>query len=123
MYMCVCVCVCVCVYSKFQPAVGFPFNGYGFPEPPVEVVAACWWDHLMVAFHRDALPALLPYWTGMDTESWWFSQRIVTVLASAHFHHHRLQFNAVAAMNTQHRWNPEMGAVDWGVCNRSLLTL
>lgn len=22
---------------KYQPAVGFPFNGYGFPDPPVEV--------------------------------------------------------------------------------------
>ena len=67
---------------KHLPAVGFPFNGYGFPDPPTEVVPACWWDHLMVAFHRDALEALLPYWTGMDHLSWWFAQRIVTVMAA-----------------------------------------
>ena len=103
---------------KYLPAVGFPFNGYGFPDDPdAEVVATCWWDHLLVAFHHDALQSLLPYWTGLDDVSWWFSQRIVTVLAAAHFHAHRLQFNALAAMNTEHRWNPEMGDVDWGLCN------
>ncbi|EKX39272.1 hypothetical protein GUITHDRAFT_143674 [Guillardia theta CCMP2712] len=75
----------------WEPAVAFPFNGYGMPDPPEEVVAACWWDHLMVAFHRDALPALLPYWTGFDKESWWFPQRIVTVLSAAFFHENRIQ--------------------------------
>lgn len=70
---------------KYLPAVAFPFNGYGFPDPPTEVVPACWWDHLMVAFHRDAIEALLPYWTGMDHLSWWFAQRIVTVMAAGEF--------------------------------------
>jgi hypothetical protein len=40
---------------------------------------------------------------GFDGQSWWFSQRIVTVLASALYHPHRLQINALAVMNTEHR--------------------
>ena len=56
---------------------------------------------LILAPCREALELLLPYDTHWDKRSWWYSQYCVIMLCAAFLNQHRLQINAVRALNTE----------------------
>ncbi len=86
----------------WQPAVGVPGAARRDDDhnidPRHEVSSIYGFDHLMMAVHRDAADALLPYSLEHEDESWWYSEYILNLAAAGLFGpHHVLQFQAVFA--------------------------
>jgi hypothetical protein len=46
-------------------------------DPSGEVQSIYDFDHLLMAVHRDAVDALLPYYLQHEDESWWYNQYFV----------------------------------------------
>jgi hypothetical protein len=65
-------------------------------------------DAMFNAFHRDALPFILPYCARYDTRNWWTSQAIL-IYRSLCLYQHAIQFNAVHAVQRKHRKYPRNG--------------
>lgn len=65
-------------------------------------------DAMFNAFHRDALPFVLPYCARYDTRSWWTSQAIL-IYRSLCLYGHVIQFNAVHIARQKHREYPRKG--------------
>lgn len=85
----------------WQPAVGVSGaarrDDDHHMDPSGEVQSIYGFDHLLMAVHRDAADALLPYSLQHEDESWWYSEYVVNVASAALFPNHVLQFNAVFA--------------------------
>ncbi len=84
---------------RWEPAVGYARYDWQHLEPGREVNLGNNFDALFNAFHREAVPFLLPYYTGFDAESWLYSQMLVSHLASMALHPYRIQCNLVRATN------------------------
>ena len=72
-------------------------------------------DALMNAFHRDLIEdeVILPYYTGLDSQSWWFSQFFVIHLASVNYPDHVLRLGNTCVRSAQHRPYPRNTMADW----------
>jgi len=70
-------------------------------------------DAMFNAFHRDALPFVLPYCARYDARSWWTSQAIL-IYRSLCLYGHAIQFNAVTISRQKHRKYPHEGDA-WAV--------
>ena len=64
-------------------------------------------DHIFVAVHAEAAPALLPYDASLDEDCAWTSQWYFTLLASALFRHHVLMLPSVVVINPSHSNYPK----------------
>jgi hypothetical protein len=62
-------------------------------------------DAMFNAFHRDALPFVLPYCARYDSLTWWTSQAIL-IYRSLCLYGHAIQFNAVSTTGQKHREYP-----------------
>uniref|UniRef100_A0A7C4VS56 DUF7796 domain-containing protein n=1 Tax=Desulfatirhabdium butyrativorans TaxID=340467 RepID=A0A7C4VS56_9BACT len=87
----------------WEPAVGYTRYSWQYTEADSLVNLGHNFDALMNAFHREALPLLLPYETGFDAESWLYSQLIVAHLCTLFYPEHRLQCNLVLTKNKTRR--------------------
>jgi hypothetical protein len=65
-------------------------------------------DAMFNAFHRDAIPFVLPYCARYDARSWWTSQAIL-IYRSLCLYGHAIQFNAVCIARQKHREYPRRG--------------
>jgi hypothetical protein len=72
-------------------------------------------DAMFNAFHRDALPFILPYCARYDARSWHTSQAIL-IYRSLCLYGHAIQFNAVTVTQKQHREYPRNGDA-WAIDN------
>jgi hypothetical protein len=72
-------------------------------------------DAMFNAFHRDALPFVLPYCARYDDRSWWTSQAIL-IYRSLCLYGHAIQFNAVYITRQKHRAYPRHGN-PWAIDN------
>lgn len=88
--------------AEAKPAIGVPFYGYGLPEWQGPLTT-CYWDHCLVAYHRNVTSWLSHYTTDFDSQSWWFADKVIAVLAAALLPKHVVVDNRVAALNTMHR--------------------
>jgi hypothetical protein len=92
----------------FEPAVGVPsFQGCLYRRAEVEVQTIFAFDQIVVAYHWETLPVLLPYTEVFDEESWWYCATVQHALCSVLFRNHTIMFNAVEAVNLQHRYHGE----------------
>lgn len=89
--------------SEWEPAVGYTRYDWQYCERGRAVNLGHNIDALFIAFHREALDLLLPYYTGFDSESWLYSQHIVNHLASLFYHPYRIQCNLVTTTNTRRK--------------------
>ncbi len=87
----------------WEPAVGYTRYSWQYTEADALANLGHNFDALMNAFHREALPLLLPYYTGFDAESWLYSQLIVAHLCTLFYPEHRLQCNLVLTKNKTRR--------------------
>jgi hypothetical protein len=65
-------------------------------------------DAIFNAFHRDAIPFVLPYCARYDGRSWWKSQAIL-IYRSLCLYGHVIQFNAIHIIGQKHRRYPRKG--------------
>ena len=89
--------------DEWEPAVGYTRYDWQHYEKGRAINLGHNIDALFVAFHREALDLLMPYYTGFDSESWLYSQHIVNHLASLCYHPYRIQCNLVTAANTRRK--------------------
>jgi hypothetical protein len=92
-------------FEKFlldwEPALGYPYYDWHYAENrPVNL--AYRFDAIVHAFHRDAVPALLPYCNYFDNQSWHFSQYFVILLSALIYNEYRIQCNSVSTTNLRH---------------------
>lgn len=93
---------------KYEPAAATPFCPWYPPnkDSPLELEAhTCFmFDAMFNAFHRDVVTdgLVLPYYTGFDSKSWWYSQWFVIHLMNMFFPNHVLQINEVWVNNATH---------------------
>lgn len=64
-------------------------------------------DPLLNAFHRDALPHLLPYPVEYEKESWWYSHSIVSISIEFKFRGQAVMYPGITVFNTLHRPYPK----------------
>eukprot|EP00747_Dinoflagellata_sp_TGD_P078099 gnl/TRDRNA2_/TRDRNA2_159899_c0_seq1.p1 gnl/TRDRNA2_/TRDRNA2_159899_c0~~gnl/TRDRNA2_/TRDRNA2_159899_c0_seq1.p1 ORF type:complete len:494 (+),score=71.67 gnl/TRDRNA2_/TRDRNA2_159899_c0_seq1:174-1655(+) len=90
--------------SEWAPAVGLPayIDGPATGDGADEPRAVCYFDHIFLAVHADAIPNLLPYDVTFDRPCAWVSQWTFTLLASALFKDHVLMLPSVRVVNTRH---------------------
>lgn len=87
---------------EHEPAVGTPAYSWhlsGRWDRTQEVQTLRFFDPVLNAFHREALPALLPYYDLLDEECADYSGRIVSSLAADLYPGHVLQTNHVQVLN------------------------
>jgi len=60
-------------------------------------------DQILVAYHWETWPLLLPYTEVFDDVSWWYCATVQQILCSAFFNNYRIQFNALKVSNPCHR--------------------
>lgn len=65
-------------------------------------------DAMFNAFHRDAIPLILPYCSRYDHRSWWTSQAIL-IYRSLCLYGHVIQFNGARITRQKHRKYPHNG--------------
>jgi hypothetical protein len=87
---------------EWEPAVGFPSYQYS-PKLSDEVQTVFNFDQIVVAYHWESWPVLLPYTEVFDDQSWWYCATVQQVLCAAFYNSYRIQFNAVKAINPIHR--------------------
>ena len=92
---------------KYEPAIGTPFclDYWGMTSSETMEAHQCLhFDAMCNAFHRDVIHdgILLPYYSGLDAQSWYFSQWFVIELAYLFYPRSVLQFNTVWVDNVQH---------------------
>jgi hypothetical protein len=75
-------------------------------ETGVYVLSAIIFDACFNAFHRDALPYLLPYNLKDEDKSWWYSQHYVGLLAKHYFPGSILIYGNVNIVNGGHTKYP-----------------
>jgi hypothetical protein len=93
-----------------RPAVGIArYDSFQEYNASKEYQLAYNFDQLFVAVHHDAANLLLPYSTQWDNESWSHPSRIFTMLSAAHYHRHRIQFNALRAVDFKSGTYPAYG--------------
>jgi hypothetical protein len=93
-----------------RPAVGIArYDSFQEFDASKEYQLSYNFDQLFVAVHHDAAHLLLPYGTQWDSESWSHPSRIFTMLSAAHYHHHRIQFNALRAVDFKSGTYPAFG--------------
>ena len=93
-----------------RPAVGFArYDSFQEFDASKEYQLGYNFDQLFVAVHHDATNLLLPYGTQWDKESWSHPSRIFTMLSAAHFHRHRIQFNALRSVDFKSGTYPAFG--------------
>ena len=85
----------------WEPAVGYTRYDWQHYEKGRDVNLGHNFDALFNAFHRETLDALLPYYTGFDSESWLYAQHIVNHLTSLFYHPYRIQCNWLQTTNTR----------------------
>ena len=89
-----------------SPAIG-SFFGMGIEPLSGSFLAQIVYhmDAMFNAFHRDALPFILPYCPRYDNRTWWTSQAIL-VYRSLCLFGHAIQLNAVGVTRQKHRPYP-----------------
>jgi hypothetical protein len=83
---------------EWEPAVGLPSYQYA-PKISGEAQTVFNFDQIVVAYHWETWPVLLPYTEVFDQESWHYSGVVQGVLCAAFFNSYRIQFNAIEAVN------------------------
>lgn len=105
---------------KYEPAAATPFCSWYPPNKnsllELEAHTCFMFDAMFNAFHRDIVndDLVLPYYTGFDHKSWWYSQWFVIHLMHAFFPKHVLQFNGVWVGNSAHGIYPQSAEFDEG---------
>eukprot|EP00288_Rhodomonas_lens_P018318 CAMPEP_0177695580 /NCGR_PEP_ID=MMETSP0484_2-20121128/3531_1 /TAXON_ID=354590 /ORGANISM="Rhodomonas lens, Strain RHODO" /LENGTH=274 /DNA_ID=CAMNT_0019206511 /DNA_START=21 /DNA_END=841 /DNA_ORIENTATION=- len=95
---------------EWRPAVGVPSYDYYFHVDTKEEVQTIFnFDQIVVAYHWETWPVLLPYTELFDDQSWWYCGSVQNVLCFAFFNNHRLMFNAVRV----HRGTPFQIPTGW----------
>ena len=84
---------------EWGPAVGFPHFGAADYDAAREAQPVFNFDQIVVAYHAEAAPLLLPYTEAFDGVSWWYCGSVQNALAAAVYGGHRLQFNALRALS------------------------
>ena len=101
----------------WQPAVGFPVHAEADYDEMLEVQLVYNFNLVAVgvtAFHREAVPALLPYSTELDRQSPWQAGVIQNAVASVLYNAHRIQLNALQVTRvTKPRSSKDRGAGVW----------
>ena len=87
---------------EWEPAVGIPSYQYA-PKSAHETQTVFNFDQIVVAYHWETWPVLLPYTEVFDDQSWWYCATVQNVLCTAFYNSYRIQFNAVKAFNPMHR--------------------
>ena len=96
--------------TMVRPAVGVArYDSFQEFDATKEFQLAYNFDQLFVAVHHDATQLLLPYSTQWDNESWSHPSRIFTMLSAVHYHRHRIQFNALRAVDFKSGTYPAYG--------------
>jgi hypothetical protein len=88
---------------EWEPAVGLPRYNWFSPEVSGEAQTVFNFDQIVVAYHWETWPVLLPYTEVFDDQSWWYCGVVQNVLCAAFFNSNRIQFNAIQADNPGHR--------------------
>jgi hypothetical protein len=92
---------------EWEPAVGLPrysWELYGTsPKISGEAQTVFNFDQIVVAYHWETWPVLLPYTEIFDDQSWWYCATVQQVLCAAFFNSYRIQFNAIKVDNPGHR--------------------
>lgn len=83
----------------YSPAIGLPRYDRWHSDNGNEVQLLSNFDHIMIAIHENVSRLFLPTETSFDDVSWWYGQRIVSLLAAVAFSNQTLQFNAVVTDN------------------------
>ena len=101
----------------YEPAVATPYcRDYrrAFLTPELDVQRCLEFDAMCNAFHREVIrdEILLPYYPGLDEQSWWFSQWFVIELAHLLYPEHVLQVNTVHLNNSRHGDYPKAGTLE-----------
>eukprot|EP00961_Rhodomonas_salina_P235429 3182060-Rhodomonas_salina.2 len=91
---------------EWEPAVGFPHFGNQDYNPEWEVQVAYNFDQIVVAYHHETAPLLLPYTERFDSLSWWYCASVQNALIAALHNDHRLQFNALRTLSWQNNLSP-----------------
>ncbi len=85
------------IFERFlldwEPAVGSTTGSHYEKGPAVTLSETL--DGVPVAYHRETLSFLLPYYTGFDSESRLYSQHIIDRMTSLLYPSHRVQCNLV----------------------------
>jgi hypothetical protein len=84
---------------EWKPAVGFPHFGAADYDEDSEVQVVFNFDQVVVAYHSDAAPLLLPYTEKFDSVSWWYCGTVQNALCAAVYKNHRMQFNALRSLS------------------------
>jgi hypothetical protein len=84
---------------EWEPAVGFPHFGAADYDDESEVQLVFNFDQIVVAYHAEAAPLLLPYTERFDGVSWWYCGTVQNALCAAVYNNHRMQFNALRALS------------------------
>jgi hypothetical protein len=84
---------------EWEPAVGFPHFGAADYDDESEVQLVFNFDQIVVAYHAEAAPLLLPYTEIFDGVSWWYCGTVQNALCAAVYNNHRMQFNALRALS------------------------
>ncbi|MFZ7125078.1 MAG: hypothetical protein ACOWWM_02850 [Desulfobacterales bacterium] len=88
---------------EWEPAIGYTRYDWQHFEEGRAVNLGHNFDALFNAYHREAVPFLLPYYTGFDAESWLYSQHLINHLATLVYHPHRIQYNLVRTVNRRRK--------------------
>jgi len=88
---------------EWQPALGYTRYAWQYYRKGREVNLGYNIDAIFNAFHREAVPFLLPYYTGFDADSWLYSQNIINHLLALVYHPYRIQFNLIITANRRRR--------------------
>ena len=83
----------------YRPAIGLPRYDGWHSDDGNEVQLLSNFDHIMIAIHQNVSRLFLPTETSFDDVSWWYGQRIFSLLAAVAFSNQTFQFNAVVTDN------------------------
>ena len=99
---------------QWQPALGVPFYGCNKGldrcgetyRSGADMISTFHSDHIMIAFHRESVHELWPLTEAYDSECWWTSQWVQSMLAGMHFKHHYLMDMRLEVANGKSRPYP-----------------
>ena len=100
----------------WQPAVAAPNMGYPIvaTKSIANATATSNLDHIVVAYHREAVEILFPYVLEYDSDCSWSSQLMQIFEWSYLYRNHVLFFDSMRVVNSKHRSYPAVCDGHWG---------
>lgn len=93
--------------KSWLPAVAGPKNGLVDSHFPNKVQAISWFDHMFIAYHREAVDVLFPWVTELDGLCVWHSQWIQMLEHALFLRNHLLLLPSLRVVDQKHRPYPK----------------